>query len=281
MPCVAETVAAPAIQKLYHYDKFVEEHLRDLLSNQRIHLSNPVGFNDPWDCHVCFDMRRSVDPLYRRYLADSFSKQRDLRIPAHEVERIDRDLRESEPFFIEMIQQRLSRLVRREVISGWRLYCLTPYPDNSLMWSHYADRHKGICLEFDAKQMQSLHVHTVSYDESPPGMDPLALLSGNVSPENVARIFLTKSRDWSYESEYRLIARAGEAGVVSQASIPTTKDDYLTLGPGVLTAVIAGCRITDEDLGRIRELVQEHAPGVSVKRAVQAVDRYSLSVLPA
>jgi len=29
-----------------------------------------------------------------------------------------------------------------------RFYCLTPFADNTLMWSHYADNHRGICLEF-------------------------------------------------------------------------------------------------------------------------------------
>jgi len=35
------------------------------------------------------------------------------------------------------------------VISHRRLYCLTPDPCSTLMWSHYADNHRGICLEFD------------------------------------------------------------------------------------------------------------------------------------
>jgi Protein of unknown function (DUF2971) len=29
------------------------------------------------------------------------------------------------------------------------IYCLTPDPTSILMWSHYADHHRGICLEFD------------------------------------------------------------------------------------------------------------------------------------
>jgi hypothetical protein len=35
------------------------------------------------------------------------------------------------------------------VIDHHRLYCLTPEPCSTLMWSHYADNHRGICLEFD------------------------------------------------------------------------------------------------------------------------------------
>jgi hypothetical protein len=281
MPCVIEAVAASGVQTLYHYDGFNEKFLKDLLTNRRIHLSNPVEFNDPWDCHMRFDTRSAVDPIYRGCIADILWKQRDLSIPAREAERIDRGLRENEAFFIEMIQKRLARLVRHSVICRWRLYCLTPAPDNSLMWSHYSDRHKGICLEFDARRMESMRVRAVSYDDSPPALDVLALVRGEVTPEDVSRVFLTKSRDWEKECEYRLIARAGEADAVSQASIPTTIGEYLTLGPNVLTSVIAGCRTSDEDLVRIKEMVQEHAPGLSVKRAVQAVDRYSLSILPA
>jgi len=27
-----------------------------------------------------------------------------------------------------------------------RFYCLTPFAVNTLMWSHYSDNHRGICL---------------------------------------------------------------------------------------------------------------------------------------
>lgn len=28
------------------------------------------------------------------------------------------------------------------------VYCLTTVPDSILMWSHYANNHKGVCLEY-------------------------------------------------------------------------------------------------------------------------------------
>src|SRR5277367_2369994 len=38
--------------RLFHYQKFVKEHLVSLLSEGKIKFSRPNNFNDPWDCRV-------------------------------------------------------------------------------------------------------------------------------------------------------------------------------------------------------------------------------------
>jgi hypothetical protein len=93
------------------------------------------------------------------------------------------------------------------------------------------------------------------------------------SPEEAFQILVTKSTDWTYENEFRILARDGQADEIPP--LPITNNDFLPLPPGALTAVIAGCRA---DVDTIKDLVKRHAPGLPVKRAVQAPDRYSLSV---
>ena len=41
---------------LYQWEKFHEERLSALLRDNRIYCSNPVLFNDPWDCKPHFNM---------------------------------------------------------------------------------------------------------------------------------------------------------------------------------------------------------------------------------
>jgi hypothetical protein len=36
----------------------------------------------------------------------------------------------------------------QQMLAERRIYCLTPKADSTLMWSHYADNHCGVCLEF-------------------------------------------------------------------------------------------------------------------------------------
>ena len=68
--------------------------------------------------------------------------------------------------------------------------------------------------------------------------------------------------------------QCGPFDEVSNA-LPVTNDDFLALSRGALTAVIAGCRA---NIDEIQGLVERCAPGLPVRRAVQAPDRYSLSI---
>ena len=138
------------------------------------------------------------------------------------------------------------------------------------MWSHYSDRHRGVCLEFDAGQALIGGAFQVGYSDALPVLDILAF-----SPEDVFQTFVTKSPDWGYENEYRILARDGKADDVPPQFLPITSNDLLPLPPSALTAIIAGCRA---DVDTIKASVEKHAPGLPVKRAVQAPDRYSLSI---
>lgn len=42
-----------------------------------------------------------------------------------------------------------------EILNGFAYYCMAKKPDNILMWSHYADSHKGVCFRFDLLQDSS------------------------------------------------------------------------------------------------------------------------------
>ena len=57
------------------------------------------------------------------------------------------------------------------IINSHRIYCLTPHPDSLLMWAHYGDKHKGVCLEFDS----TLHfgrAYRVKYADNLPLISP-------------------------------------------------------------------------------------------------------------
>jgi hypothetical protein len=91
------------------------------------------------------------------------------------------------------------------VVARWRVYCLTPHSDKSLMWSHYSNHHQGICLEFDTSQPVIGGAFQVGYRDALPALDVL-----EISGEAAFQIFVTKSPDWHYEDEYRILARDGE-----------------------------------------------------------------------
>lgn len=256
---------------MYHYEKFDPAYLEDTLVKQHVHLSNPQHFNDPWDCYPCFDTRRVIDPAYRANCIREVFRPFPLpHLPAAQRHFYETKLQADHHFFAEVLQTEFRESIRNMIVERWRIYCLTPYPDNPLMWSHYSDKHRGICLEFDAGQAAVGGAVQVGYRDALPVLDILA-----ISGEVVFQIFVTKSPDWSYENEYRVLARDGEADDIPPRFLPITTNDFLPLPPGTLTGIIAGCRANVDE---IKVLVNKHAPGLPVKRAVQAPDRYSLSI---
>ena len=83
------------------------------------------------------------------------------------------------------------------------------YPSNSLMWSHYADSHRGFCIAYDIEKLKDseklpldVDCIEVEYVENIPKIG----IKDIVKRRNfIAKMFGTKTKDWQYEKEIRLI----------------------------------------------------------------------------
>ena len=152
----------------------------------------------------------------------------------------------------------------------YRVYCLTEKPDSPLMWAHYADCHTGICVEFDARSEPFItNASKVEYRTTYPARD-----IGTIDPAP----FITKSQDWSYEAEWRLIAE--ERAFARSPLTIKTDNDFLTLPAGVVKSVTIGCLADESSRREIERLVRANATSVVVRQATLAPDRYELIFSP-
>jgi hypothetical protein len=107
------------------------------------------------------------------------------------------------------------------------------------MWAHYADSHRGACLQFRAARRED-HIkfigsaQRVVYRERMPVIN--VIREGML--EAAKKIFLTKPLYFQYENEWRIMDRRGGPG-----SRP--------LPAGIIGAVILGCRTDVADSDRI------------------------------
>ena len=76
------------------------------------------------------------------------------------------------------------------------------------MWSHYADNHNGICVEFDTGKIETEKLRSVTYD-TPRGIR-ISQLAEWIKSENIderlevlSRYFYSKAPQWKYEQEWR------------------------------------------------------------------------------
>jgi hypothetical protein len=89
--------------------------------------------------------------------------------------------------------------------------CFSKGSANPLLWSHYGDRHRGICLGFD---LANQYVMPITYSPDRLKLDIERRFSEgtlNESVESIMRqILATKFQDWAYEDEVRMWLRLEE-----------------------------------------------------------------------
>lgn len=258
------------IASLYHYEPFVPKYLEDTLVRDRVHFSNPQNFNDPWDCRPVYDAADLNEPGNRA----KWIRFLQCRVDEAPLERrevlmsLNAPWKENEVFLSETIAG-ITTATWENNVERWRIYCLTSRPASLLMWSHYGDKHRGICLEFDASKSPVKDARKVTYKDSPQLIGPSMLNDG---PAMLEVVLTSKSHAWIYEDEYRVLARNKKS---DPTFTNTTEDDYLPLPPGAITAVIMGC---NADYGAIENLVKKFAPSLPVKRAVRLTSTYGFNI---
>jgi hypothetical protein len=89
---------------------------------------------------------------------------------------------------------------------------------------------------------------------------------------------ITKSCEWSYEDEYRVVALE-KFMTVPVPGMLRTKENFLKFPRGVLKAVITGCMIAPSDAAELRSIIGQQLPRhAALKRAIRVPNRYSLSI---
>lgn len=158
----------------------------------------------------------------------------------------------------------------RENVRSLRVLCLSELPDSSVMWSQYADSHRGAVVTLRCvKEIDSAWLAAVPVDYSASGHFVLSKadwarhLTGQIPfPTGVwfRATLCRKSPEWGYEREWRVINREDR---------PDGRDYSIRpIDPREIQSVVLGARMTREVEGRIRSLLRERLAHVQVLRAV-------------
>jgi hypothetical protein len=251
--------------RLYHYENFRPEWLGTTLRERRIRCSNPAKLNDPWDCRPWYDTTFLKTPGdIESFLEWCRSIAEPPGLPDQQA-RFEYQFR-TNAFFRQKFVEGFS-ICAQSIISSRRIYCLTPDPCSTLMWSHYAAHHTGICLGFNTDNSLFSEALEVIYRTSYPPWRPDEV-------EQIAyEILLTKCADWGYEREFRIIG-----GLAMEKEPLNLNGDFLRLPSGALQSVIVGCAASEDTYNAVIRIVSEHAPRLQVKRVVRVANHYRLTV---
>lgn len=215
---VAQQFNAP--EKLYKYRAFDTNTLRILTQNQ-IYFSSPESFNDPFDCKPRIDFEDRNTEIATSVLLKFLNQRnrkaitmrtlREMRYSSgspDENEKTPTQEQQDKTFF-----EHISSAIEKNLlydINQKGVFCLAEKWDCPLMWSHYADEHRGICIEFNISENEKNDVYPVDYESlrtvQITDLEAWKLYKSKTAEKRVLKnSFYTKSQNWSYEKEWRVI----------------------------------------------------------------------------
>ena len=152
------------------------------------------------------------------------------------------------------LEERLDKLSKIAALK-----CFTESFDNNLMWAHYSDSHKGICVEYDFKKINDDEILKLLfpviyskerniYASSDILIDFLKGDKELQGTKDAKGIFLQKDNCWRYEKEWRicLMNHSDEIDTVQEMEFPS------------VTAIYIGARTPKEDIEKIKYCVKEY-----------------------
>lgn len=139
--------------------------------------------------------------------------------------------------------------------------CISEVSTDILMWSHYADFHQGVCLQFDGLSPFFATAHRVNYLADRPRINPFL----DSTEQMMEAALLAKAQHWSYEKEWRVLQYLGGP-------------DKYKFPPEALVGVVLGSRISSADEETVRAWIKGRKTRTNILRASVSRTAYALQI---
>lgn len=238
---------------------------RAMISDGTVRFTDPLDFNDPFDC--CYDAEdgflgktsAEIAALLRRYQQPKMSPA-NRHMATKKIVRLHRQKIKDGRFFAEM---------NKHV----GVVCLNQSPLNILMWSHYAENHKGFLVElkFPKETLKSdLYGDFIPIPVKYVKDYPIMTKEDKRDNSKIDKAYFHKSEDWSYECEFRVVVSG-----LTERIMKYPRDI-------MLCSVIAGLRVTDEDFVLLQQAVKTAEAQMNLEVPLYRVEsvpkKYELTV---
>lgn len=169
--------------------------------------------------------------------------------------------------------------------------CFSKIPNAPLMWSHYSDECKGVCIEWDIQTLSDNNIFLeVLYSDNKPQIDLYKFIrvflgydylkekfdeNDKHLKEDLVKLIVTKSKDWEYEKEVRIVLSKSDMKPGVAEVIGNNRALYhMAVFP---SRVYLGERISQEDEKEIRQLCLKYT-NCEIVRTRHSNDGYSIEL---
>jgi len=254
---------------LYRYGAINSDHenrTARLFLDGELYIPHPSQFNDPFDVRVNF-LNHSTFGEKENFIEKLYTSQ-DFSITPDHV------LRRTRAIFENKTEEEITELIQKlmqDVVEDSGIYCMSENNRSLLMWAHYSDGHRGYCMEFDpavifpeGKYKKRPLPMPVEYKFDYPNVN---IFTG--MPEQLYRfLFLTKSREWEYESEWRVVVDP----------VANLSNEWTKFNPDALTRLILGFAMTPSVEEKIRGWIDDGPTTPKIVRASRSQSQFKLEI---
>ncbi len=254
----------PLPARLYKYTSLEAHHLaraRNIIVDREVYFANPATFNDPFECRFRFSMNGTAAEWNQFLRRPEVAAENGLAPGAEPTAQQMARWKSNALAHAPTVGDKFRANMQKDV----GLLCLSEERDHILLWSHYANSHRGVCFGFSVADdpLFAQEITKVTYQ------DDFPIYEYFNPPEDVERIvFSTKSSQWSYEAEWRVIrVRMGEG------------EGAYRFAPGTLRDVILGSEISKSDRQSLEQYVAKApAPPIALWVAERVQTQYALTI---
>ena len=219
---------APASIYKYYSDRI--EKIETVKAG-KMWYSAPCNFNDVFDCDFMIDEEKIFNSALEM-IPDKRGVRPESPMWRQLNQTIDQEIR--------VLKTNLDHM---KTVIG--ISCFSESYDSLLMWAHYANNHRGMCVEYDLleinRRLRFSPVPVIYSSERPLfhafNQDTIKADTLSVFIESLT----SKSPEWSYEKEWRIIRDDGACGINWDAERKGALLDMIRP-----TSVILGCMAKPE-----------------------------------
>lgn len=226
----------------------------DILINSTFYFSHVEEFNDPFEFLSKMKLPQNLEEL--KVFIEQSLLNHDLNPESKEGKRHAKaiwDMYRMPSETVDFTTQK-SMLDRVSDLSG--VCCFSMKYKNILMWSHYANRHRGYTLIFDPRNHHFFNeLKPVNYKRELPVVNPVQF--------DVQSLY-TKNKDWKYEKEVRLIS----SNIRRSEPFP----------PDRFKGIIFGAKCSDSTKQRLYNILSKSYKNIKYYQAEQSREKYQLVV---
>ncbi|CAH7078332.1 conserved hypothetical protein [Vibrio chagasii] len=156
-----------------------------------------------------------------------------------------------------------------DLIQDIGVISLSEVDNHILMWSHYADQHKGFCIEYERTESNLLGGNStlpIRYTDKLPVFSLQSIVKSNPQDRKhyIHSLVLSKALEWAYEREWRYLHTHGNRPVELKANI---------------SAIIFGARMPVEQRATLADLVSKYHNSVKLKQVELKKNGFGLEVV--